>query len=191
MSINLLPWRTARKRRYQAGILAALFMIFISTSLGTFFVRHYLLNQNEKRKAHLQMLSMQSKRLGKVNDFSKWAQRYEAYQQRMSNIKSTERWLAHLFNSFSCISKTMPDVTRLVMIDTTHDRLKVDAITLQAASITPWINALKRCSNNQRISLKQYSSAKRSAKGTRFAISIKSLDRKPLPIHSTTYRRTV
>lgn len=142
--INLLPWRTERRKIRQreffmqlgAAAVAAIGVLF----LWGFWMGMRVDNQNE-RNAYLQdQIKQLDVRLTKINDLEKVRAQLLARKQIIEQLQANRSQMVHLFDE---LVKTIPGSARLTSIKQAGDRMVLDGVAQSNASVAEYMRNIE------------------------------------------------
>lgn len=142
--INLLPWRTERRKQREreffmqlaAAFVAAVLVLF----LWVFWMDMRIDNQNE-RNTYLQgEIKQLDERIAKIKDLEKVRERLLARKQIIEQLQANRSQMVHLFDE---LVKTIPASARLGGLKQVGDSMTLEGVAQSNASVAEYMRNIE------------------------------------------------
>jgi len=142
--INLLPWRTERRKQREreffmqlaAAFVAAVLVLF----LWVFWMDMRIDNQNE-RNSYLQgEIKQLDERIAKIKDLEKVRERLLARKQIIEQLQANRSQMVHLFDE---LVKTIPASARLGGLKQVGDSMTLEGVAQSNASVAEYMRNIE------------------------------------------------
>jgi type IV pilus assembly protein PilN len=142
--INLLPWRTERRkqreREFFMQLAASLVAAILVLMVWSFWMGQRVDNQND-RNAYLQgEIKQVDERITKIKDLEKVRERLLARKQIIEQLQANRSQMVHLFDE---LVKTIPASARLGGLKQTGDSLTLDGVAQSNASVAEYMRNIE------------------------------------------------
>jgi type IV pilus assembly protein PilN len=177
--INLLPWRTERRKQREREFYMQLGVAFIA-ALG-FLMLWYLwmgarIDNQAERNSYLQgEIKLLDERIVKIKDLEKVRERLLARKQIIEQLQANRSQMVHLFDE---LVKTIPASARLTGLKQTGDSMSLDGVAQSNASVATYMRNLEVSPWMGHADLKK-TEAKHDEKRMPYAFSLDVKLRKP------------
>ncbi|MHA6205150.1 PilN domain-containing protein [Dyella soli] len=142
--INLLPWRTERRKQREREFFMQLAATFVAAVLvlfiWMFWMDQRIDNQNE-RNAYLQgEIKQLDERIAKIKDLEKVRARLLARKQIIEQLQANRSQMVHLFDE---LVKTIPASARLGGLKQTGESMTLDGVAQSNASVAEYMRNIE------------------------------------------------
>jgi type IV pilus assembly protein PilN len=142
--INLLPWRTERRKQREREFFmqlgAALVAAILVLMLWSFWMGERVDNQTD-RNAYLQgEIKQLDERIVKIKDLEKVRERLLARKQIIEQLQANRSQMVHLFDE---LVRTIPASARLGGLKQTGDSLTLDGVAQSNASVAEYMRNIE------------------------------------------------
>ena len=142
--INLLPWRTERRkqreREFFMQLAAALVAAVLVLLLWVFWMGERIDTQNE-RNTYLQgEIKQLDERIAKIKDLEKVRERLLARKQIIEQLQANRSQMVHLFDE---LVKTIPASARLAGLKQSGDSMTLDGVAQSNASVAEYMRNIE------------------------------------------------
>ncbi|WP_199099366.1 PilN domain-containing protein [Dyella sp. ASV21] len=142
--INLLPWRTERRKQREREFFMQLAAAFVAALLvvllWVFWMDQRIDSQNE-RNAYLQgEIKQLDERISKIKDLEKVRERLLARKQIIEQLQANRSQMVHLFDE---LVKTIPASARLDGLKQTGDSMTLEGVAQSNASVAEYMRNIE------------------------------------------------
>lgn len=142
--INLLPWRTERRKQRQKEFYlmlggAALFAILVAFGVIKYF--DHLIDTQNRRNAHLQNeIKLLDAKIKEIQALDKKKAELLARKAVIEQLQANRSQMVHLFDE---LVRTIPDGVRLNSIKQSGDQLTLDGVAQSNARVSSYMRSLE------------------------------------------------
>lgn len=142
--INLLPWRTERRKQREREFFMQLGAAFVAAMLvlvlWVFWMDMRIDNQNE-RNTYLQgEIKQLDERIAKIKDLEKVRERLLARKQIIEQLQANRSQMVHLFDE---LVKTIPASARLGGLKQVGDSMTLEGVAQSNASVAEYMRNIE------------------------------------------------
>lgn len=142
--INLLPWRTERRKQREREFFMQLAAAFVAAVLAlflwVFWMDMRIDNQNE-RNTYLQgEIKQLDERIAKIQDLEKVRERLLARKQIIEQLQANRSQMVHLFDE---LVKTIPASARLGGLKQVGDSMTLEGVAQSNASVAEYMRNIE------------------------------------------------
>lgn len=142
--INLLPWRTERRKQREREFFMQLAAAFVAAVLAlflwVFWMDMRIDNQNE-RNTYLQgEIKQLDERIAKIKDLEKVRERLLARKQIIEQLQANRSQMVHLFDE---LVKTIPASARLGGLKQVGDSMTLEGVAQSNASVAEYMRNIE------------------------------------------------
>lgn len=142
--INLLPWRTERRKQREREFYMMLFATAVAAVLVFFSVSYWMGtridNQNERNNYLSAQIKLLDKDIETIKNLEKVRSQLLARKEIIEDLQSNRSQMVHLFDQ---LSRSIPDGTRLTSLKQAGDKLTLEGVAESSTRVATYMRSLE------------------------------------------------
>lgn len=142
--INLLPWRTERRKQREREFYMMLGATAVASALVVFCASYWMGmrvdNQNERNTYLSGQIKLLDKDIETIKNLEKVRSQLLARKEIIEDLQSNRSQMVHLFDQ---LSRSIPDGTRLTSLKQAADRLTLEGVAESSTRVATYMRSLE------------------------------------------------